>query len=231
MPRHLRFRLAALAALVAAAVVIAFLVDVPSVATLRTDYAGTGLFGALGFAALYAALTLTPIPATVFTLAAGAVFGVASGAAIAWLGATLGAVVAFYLGRILGRDAIGHLTGARLTSLDAFVDRRGFVAVLVARLIPVVPYSAFNYLSGVTRLRGSHYAVATGLGIVPSIAVYSTLGAYGDKPRSWPFAVALGAVVVLIAVGLWVGRRRRARPAVPAAAATAPAPEARTTTT
>lgn len=211
MPKHLRFRLAALTVLVAAAVALAFVIDLPSVDQLRTDYAETGLLGALGFVVLYAALTLLPIPATVFTLAAGAVFGVSRGSAIAWLGATLGAVLAFYLGRLLGRDAVGHLTGSRLTSLDAFLDRRGFTAVLIARLIPVVPYSAFNYLSGLTRLRPSHYAAATAIGIIPSIAVYTSLGAYGDDPGSWPFLAALGAFAILIVTGLVVVRRRRGR--------------------
>lgn len=208
MPTHVRLRLVGLVALVAGLIVLAAVIDVPSVGQLRHDYAGTGLLGALAFALLYAALTLLPIPTTVYTIAAGAVFGLARGGAIAWTGATIGAVAAFFLGRLLGRDAVTHLTGSRLSSLDAFLDRRGFSAILVARLIPVVPYSAFNYFSGLTRLRPAQYGLATAIGIVPSIVVYSSLGAYGSRPGSWPFLAALGAFAILVGVGLVASYRR-----------------------
>lgn len=73
------------------------------------------------------------------------------------LGATVGAVAAFYLGRLLGRDAVQHFTGARLQTLDRYLARRGFWAVLAARLVPIVPFNALNYLSGLTAVRASSY--------------------------------------------------------------------------
>lgn len=209
MPAHVRYRLLALAVLVAVVVALAVVIDVPSVAELRRQYEGTGLLGGLAFALLYAGLSLLPLPSAVLTLAAGAVFGIARGSLIVWVGATIGAVAAFYLGRLLGRDAVTHFTGSRLETVDAFLDRRGFVAVLVVRLIPLVPYTAFNYLSGLTRLRPLTYAGATMVGIIPGVVAYASLGAYGNRPGSWPFLTALAALAVLIVVGLIVARRRR----------------------
>jgi len=118
MRPDVRYRLAGLAILIVAAVLLAVFVDVPNVADLPREYAGTGLFGGLGFALVYAVLSLLPLPATVFTLAAGAVFGLARGLPIVVLGATLGAIAAFYLGRVLGRDVVKHFTGARLQTLQ-----------------------------------------------------------------------------------------------------------------
>ena len=211
MRPDVRYRLTGLAILVITAVLVAVFVDVPGVADLRREYAGTGLFGALGFAAVYALLSLLPLPATVFTLAAGAVFGLARGLPIVVLGATLGALAAFYLGRLLGRDAVQHFTGSRLQTLDRYLTRRGFWAVLAARLVPIVPFTALNYLSGLTAVRASSYLVATMVGILPGTTAYVAVGAYGDQPGSLPFLTAVGALILLTAVGVTVSRRRRHR--------------------
>ena len=203
------YRLIGLAVLTVAAVLLAVFIDVPNVSTLRRAYSGTGLFGALGFALVYAALSLLPLPATVFTLAAGAVFGLPRGLPIVVLGASIGALAAFYLGRLLGRDAVQHFTGARLQTLDQYLTRRGFWAVLAARLVPIVPFNALNYLSGLTALRTTSYMAATVLGILPGTTAYVAAGAYGDQPGSLPFLAAIGALVLLSVIGVVVSRRRK----------------------
>lgn len=208
MRPDVRYRLAGLAILVAAAVLVAVFVDVPGIAELRRQYAGTGLLGALGFALVYALLSLLPLPAAVFTLAAGAVFGLARGLPIVVLGATLGALAAFYLGRVLGRDAVQHFTGTRLQTLDRYLARRGFWAVLAARLVPIVPFAALNYLSGLTAVRASSYLLATILGILPGTTAYVAVGAYGNQPGSLPFLTAVGALILLAVIGVAVSRRQ-----------------------
>lgn len=210
MRPDVRYRLIGLAVLVVVAVLLAVFIDVPSVTALRREYSGTGLLGALGFALVYAALSLLPLPATVFTLAAGAVFGLARGLPIVVLGATIGAVVAFFLGRLLGRDAVQHFTGGRLQTLDRYLTRRGFLAVLAARLVPIVPFTALNYLSGLTPVRASSYLLATVIGILPGTTAYVAVGAFGDQPGSLPFLAAIGALVVLTVIGVVASRRRRA---------------------
>ncbi len=205
----MRYRLGALAVLAVAVIVVTVFIGVPDVAELRRHFAGAGLLGALGFALVYAALSLLPLPASVITVAAGAMFGLARGLPVVILGATLGAMVAFYLGRVLGRDAVQRFTGARLQAVSRYLERRGFWAVLVARLVPIVPFSALNYLSGLTAVRPLSYLIATILGIVPGSTVYVAVGAYGNQPGSMPFLTALGALTLLTAVGVVIARRRR----------------------
>lgn len=209
MPTHVRIRLLTALVVLAALVVAAVLIDVPSVSELRDRYGGTGFWGALAFAVVYALLSLLPLPATVVTIAAGAVFGLVRGSLIVLLGANIAAFVAFYIGRLLGRDAITHLTGERMEKLDDFLGHSGFVAVLTARLVPVVPFGPLNYLSGVTGVRMWSYVAGTALGIIPGTVVYVAVGAYGRKPGSLPFLVSLGALVVLSIVGAVLVRRHR----------------------
>lgn len=205
----LAVRLAVLGGFVVAVVVAAIVVGAPSTQQVRTIVAGWGWWAEVAFAGLYAVVTLTPLPKTVFTLAAGAVFGLAGGLPSVVAGALAGAVAAFFLGRMLGREGVQRFTGARVDRLDELLDRRGLVTVLAARLVPVVPFTAVNYVAGLTGLRLRDFVVGTVLGILPATTAYVTIGAYGSAPGSWPVLVSVGALVLLSAIGVLAAWRRR----------------------
>ncbi|WP_433042935.1 TVP38/TMEM64 family protein [Dactylosporangium sp. CS-033363] len=204
-------RAAGLLALVALVVAAALLVGVPDQQQLRGQVEALGWWAPVAFSALYAAVSLSPLPKTVFTLAAGALFGLVPGLVVVVAGAMLGAVAAFYLGRLLGRDTVRWLTGGRLDRLDPLLTgRRGFRTVLVARLIPIVPFTAVNYVAGLTSVRLRDFIAGTALGILPATTAYVTVGAYGWQPGAWPMWAAL-ATLVLLTVGGLLGERYRRR--------------------
>lgn len=207
-------RLIALVVFIGLAILVAVIVGLPSTAQLRSRFTGLGLLAPLLLAGIYAVATLSPLPKTVFTLAAGAVFGVAEGLLVVMVGATGGAVMAFYLARALGREGVHRLTGVRADHFDELLARHGFRTVLIARLVPVVPFTVINYLAGLTALRLPVFLGATALGMLPATTAYVALGAYGSEPGSWPFWIAVGALVALSAIGAaaqWRGHRQ-ARP-------------------
>jgi len=197
--------------LVAAMVIISVAVGVPGANRLRSDFAQFGIWAGVLYAGLYAAISLAPLPAAVFTLAAGALFGVAEGLVVVEVGATVGAVIGFWLARVLGRGFVARVSGASIERLDERFARRGVLAVLAVRLLPVLPFAAVNYVSGLTSIRFRDYLAGTTVGIVPAAAAYVVLGAYGSTPGSVPFLVALAALLVLVVAGLVSGRRARRR--------------------
>ncbi|MDQ2757086.1 MAG: VTT domain-containing protein [Actinomycetota bacterium] len=206
-------RLVALLLLIAAALALAQVIGVPSVDQLRARFEPWGWWGAAAYATLYAVATLSPLPKSVFSLAAGALFGLGWGVGVVVVGACAGAMLAFYLARALGREGLHRLTGVRGDRLDDQLARRAFLTVLVLRLVPVVPFTAVNYLAGVTSLRAPTFLSATAVGILPLTTAYVALGAYGSQPGSWPFWTALASVVVLTAGGAVVAVRQRRREA------------------
>lgn len=188
---------------------VAARVGIPPVEEVRAWVGAAGWAGPIAFAGLYGVLTLTPAPAAVLSVAAGLLFGMAGGLAVVMAGALLSAVGAFALSRTLGRRAIERVDSDRLRRLDALLRRRGVLAVIGVRLVPLLPFAALNYLSGLTAVRPRDYVAGTAVGILPGATASVAIGAFGSEPGSLPFLLAVGGLAVLVAGGLVVSRRWR----------------------
>ena len=196
---------------VALAVAVGLVFGVPPLEQVQQTVASWGWAGGAVFVGLYAAITLTPAPKNVLSVAAGLIFGFAGALALVYLGALLGAAAAFALGRWLGRDAVERYTGTRVARLDELVRRRGLAAVIGVRLIPVIPFTAINYGAGLTAVRLRDYALGTAIGIIPGTVAYVALGAFGLE-FGWPAWVAIGVLGALTLAGaIWAERGRRIR--------------------
>ncbi len=202
-----RLRAAILVLLIGVGIAVAVTTDLPDPAELRDRVAALGPWGVLAFVGVYAALTLTPFPASALTIASGLLFGLAAGAAIVVFAATLGAWLAFLLARSLGRDGVSRIQWARVASIDAMLERRGLISVLLVRLVPLFPFMAVNYAAGLSAVRQRDYVLGTAVGIIPATVGYTALGAYGTSPLSWPFAAAVLAVVIVTATAGYAARR------------------------
>ncbi len=205
-----------LAVLIVAAAAMAFNADELSVAALRDTVTAVGPLAPVGYALVYAVATVLLFPGAPFTITAGILFGPFVGVATALAGASLGAVGAFGLGRFVGRGAVEELAGRRISGLDGFLQRRGFVAVLLLRLVPLIPFNILNLVAGVTALRLRPYTLATVVGIFPGVVVYAVLGGSIDDPTSPTFLGAVAAFVVMAVVAGLVARRLERRGDVPA---------------
>jgi len=188
LPRTVRLRLALLLVILAAGGSYAITVGLPSEERVQAVVTGWGAAGVLVFILGYSALTLTPVPVSAATVLAGVLFGVPGGVAIVLVAGTLGAYGGFWMGRLLGREAVERLIGSRVARVNEVLRRRGLLAVLGIRLVPVVPF-----------------AVA-----------YVVLGAYGSSPLSWPFVIAVAALI-LLTVGAWFVLRRARASGAPSA--------------
>jgi uncharacterized membrane protein YdjX (TVP38/TMEM64 family) len=131
------------------------------------------------FVPVYAGAVAMAVPGTIATLAGGAVFGLWWGTVFNWLGATIGANLAYLLARFLGREGLTQILGEKMDRwpamerLDQAVNRHGFRGLLTLRLVPAVPFNALNFGGGLVGMKWSKYALATGLGILPGTFVYT----------------------------------------------------------
>lgn len=211
MKRAALVKAGALSLILLGAVGLAIVLGTPDIAAMRSRIDAAGVWGPALFFALYATLALIPCPKGLFTAAGGALFGLWAGAGLALSAALVGAVLSFGIGRLLGREAVNRLIRGRLARVDALLADHGLSAVLIVRLIPLVPFIAINYASGLSGVRFRHFVVGSAIGMVPGTLAYAALGAYGTNP--WGLALAGSALIVLIIGGSWWARRLEARQA------------------
>ena len=208
--RRVWIRLGLLVLFVVVAATVGFFFAPTDLSRVRGWAEGLGPAGGIVFVLGYAALTLTPVPKNVLSMAAGAVWGFGPALGMVYVGALLGAAASFVLGRRLGREAVERISGARVAALDAALAHRGLFAMLGVRLMPVVPFTLINYGAGLTAVRRRDYALGTALGIVPGTVAYVALGAFGLDlgPEFW-IAVSVLGVLALAGVAAGVLLRRR----------------------
>ncbi|MDQ0492157.1 TVP38/TMEM64 family protein [Paenibacillus brasilensis] len=104
--------------------------------------------------------------------------GAWQGALICWLGTTLAALVVYGAVRTLlrdkGREYLERVPA--LERLNQVMERKPFTAVLLARLIPVIPQAAVNVYAGVAGFPFWSFLLGTAIGKLPAIAVYAYAG-------------------------------------------------------
>jgi uncharacterized membrane protein YdjX (TVP38/TMEM64 family) len=159
---------------------------------------------ALGVAAPVAALAawvvLTPalFPGTLLAAASGLTFGAVWGTALALGGAVLGGLAAFTLARALARERTLRLVrrSTKLARVHERLERRGFVAVLAARLMPGVPASGLYYAAGVSPVRRRAFTAAIAIGALLRTAPYALLGQGLASGSAIPVIIAAASIAI-----------------------------------
>ena len=153
---------------------------------------------------------LSFLPAEAVAIANGMTFGPIIGFALTWSGGLIGACIGFFAARLLGRKPILRLVGAsKFTTLDAWIDRHGVLVLLLARLIPFIPFFLLNYGAGLANLRFASYLSITAIGIIPMALLCVTLG---DRvmDADWQAILIIASLALLLAgAAFWL----RSRPA------------------
>jgi uncharacterized membrane protein YdjX (TVP38/TMEM64 family) len=145
------------------------------------------------------------------------VFDTLLGFVYALCGSLFGAAITFWLGRIAGRNVVRRLAGRRLNELSRRLARRGLLAMLVLRLVPVAPFTIVNLVAGASHIRFGKFAAATVLGMMPGIFAVSVFSdrllALLRDPSPMTLTVLALLTATLIAgcaaIRYWLKRRSR----------------------
>lgn len=135
----------------------------------------------VGFLAVHVAASLLFVPRTLLAITAGILFGITSGILWAELGSVVGAAAGFLIARYINAGWIDLEQLARIGPILQRVERGGWRAVALLRLIPVVPHSLANYGLGLTRLPFAAYTFGSLIGQMPMTIAYVELGAAGER--------------------------------------------------
>jgi uncharacterized membrane protein YdjX (TVP38/TMEM64 family) len=177
---------------------------------VRQTVQTAGIWAPLLFVLLQGMITVIPVPRTVFTVAAGVLWGGITGVVLAVAGTSLAAGVAYWLVRLLGaRFVERHAHRRGIAWVRARLDRSGLLAMVSLRLIPAVPFSAMNYASALSGVRFPPYLLGTVLGVLPGTIGIVILGdaAVGGNPHPAMLLVSVTSGLVGLTGALIAARR------------------------
>lgn len=145
-----------------------------------------------------------PVPAELIAVTAGAALGVAYGVLVIWLGAMVGAILAFWLARRFGRRVLrGSRGAAQLARFDRFVEAGDWQGLLAVRLIPIISFNLVNYAAGLSGVGWRRFLWTTAIGILPITGLSVGAGAGMLSLGVGPALALVGAVAMTGVVLRW----------------------------
>lgn len=179
---------------------------------IQTTLVGYGKAAPFLYIGLFVVLPAFFFPVAVLALAGGLLFGLGWGSVYTFIGAVLNCTLMFIMARYIGRKKIEALIQQKLNPnwqrrLAEAGGRKGFLLLVILRLIPAVPYNLINYAFGLTKMSFRAYILASAIGIIPGTLVFINIGDKALDVSSPSFWLAVGLLVLLLAVTSLLGKR------------------------
>lgn len=153
--------------------------------------AALGPWGCVLFVVTVSVAEMVPLfPTQPLSIASGLLFGPVQGALCMLLGVTLAAVNAFTISRGVGKKLAERVISAemgennavqqKIAEVTEVIEEGGFwqqlTAIALLRLTPIVPFSASNYVLGLTPVQPLAFVGGTVVGMTVWSILYASLG-------------------------------------------------------
>jgi len=206
----------ALLAVVIAILVLSYVFGIgEKLAVLRGWIEALGTLGPVVFILIYAGAVVAALPGSAITIIAGAIFGSVLGVIVVSIASTVGAALAFLVGRYFARDAIAKWLSKRerFKKLDDLTEKHGAIIVALVRIVPIFPFNIVNYGFGLTRVRFWTYVFWSWVCMLPGTVLYvvgtdAISQAIIQKRVPWPLIGVLIGVGILLVVLVKLARKR-----------------------
>jgi uncharacterized membrane protein YdjX (TVP38/TMEM64 family) len=156
-------------------------------------------YGPVIFVGAFLLACVLALPASVFVLAAGFIWGWFLGGVYSIVGGVLGAVASFYVGRFVGEGLLDKF-GRVGRAVARQVDHATFRSLVAMRFIPGIPFAVLNYGAGVAGVRIRDFVPSTLVGIIPPMFVfaYCADALFNGSMTEGDAAIRLTIVLVLM---------------------------------
>lgn len=162
-------------------------------------------------------LGLVAFPYTVLATVTGYLYAPPMALLINFVGCAANASLVFWVGRWLGLRTVRRYGGRIIRAINRRLSRRGFLAVVVLRNLPLAPFTVINLVCGAAEIRFRDYLLGTQIGMTPALIALTLFGdqlerALRDPSAStiaWLLAAAALVLGVALAVEQWAERRDR----------------------
>jgi len=165
----------------------------------------SGWLSATTIAGLLALDVFLPVPSSIVSTGAGVLLGFWRGAAVIWLGMTIGCAIGYAFGakaagaarRLVGEDGV--------TRANQIMDRHGNWALVVCRPIPVLAESSIVF-AGLVRSPLRPFVWMTTLSNLGIALAYAAVGAFSMETQS--FLLTFAAAIALPGIAMLAGERK-----------------------
>ncbi len=149
---------------------------------------------------VYAIAVTFALPASAFTLLAPTIFGFWQGLLVVVIASNIGCHLSYGIAKLLGKDVILKYvkSGSFIDKATQKAQKNGFVFMMYVRLIPLFPFAAVNYLSGIIGIKYHHYALATFFGMLPGSTVYVYFGYTASNVSENPLGLVVSISVLVV---------------------------------
>lgn len=167
-------------------------------------YAANPLQFSLAFFFAYVFMAAFSIPgATLFTLIAGAIFGLLWGTIIVSFASTIGASLAFLIARYLLKESIQNKYGSKLKTINEGIDKEGGFYLFTLRLVPAFPFFIINLVMGITSIRLIIFYLVSQIGMLPATIIYVNAGTQLAKLESLSGILSPKLLIAFALLGLF----------------------------
>ena len=152
------------------------------------------------------------LPADANTL----IFGIFWGIVLSVVAETVGVAISFILLRFFFRDAAEKIISKNktLSNLDKYSGKRGFVVMLIARMVPYFPSVMLNAIGALSAMSFRDYVIASLVGKFPSTGIEAIIGHDALTHQEDPTRMILVILFAIILIaGAWWYERSAARKA------------------
>lgn len=152
------------------------------------------------------------LPGVTFAIAAGLLFGPVLGTVCCSAATTIGAMLAFAVGRFFLKDSIKPVVMKNKYIKKWLFDETGgneIFVLMITRLVPVFPYNLQNFAYGVTDIHFSTYSVCSLIFMLPGTAMYTvgTAGIADKENRIFYIGTALVLAILVMGLGAFLKKR------------------------
>ncbi len=166
-----------------------------------------GMLAPIVHIVLFTLVPLTFFPDSILAIAGGMVFGLTKGTIFTMIGALCGGTLSFYITRTLGNNIIKRFIKKDISILGKQLKENGFWVILILRLIPLFPFDVISYSAGLSDIKYKDFFLATLVGTIPGIMVFTNIGDKSSEVGSTGFYISIALLVLLFSVSILLKKK------------------------
>ena len=152
------------------------------------------------------------MPVTILAMAAGYVFGIIPAGIYTFIGAFINSTISYFLGRYVAYDFINDIANEKYHDVynvlkEKSKGREGFIFMIIVRLLPFVPYTLLNYMSGAVGFSFTVFISSSMIGILPGIFIYTNIGNNLSSIGSIEFYTSIIIFIVFVSITSLIAKK------------------------